>query len=132
MTNAHVSAPLSTPSSAVWRSLVWSSPGFVPRAAASLEGTPAGWLATPRFARGWSPHALTGDTLAAAKKGEVDSLRRRVDRMYGHTAHTSTRATLGVMLCLAVVGCSAPAPPVTAPTSAPAAKPAAPTTAPAA
>jgi peptide/nickel transport system substrate-binding protein len=51
--------------------------------------------------------------------------------MHRRTAHTSIRATVGVMLCLAV-GCSAPAPPAAAPTSAPPAAAAAPTTAPAA
>ncbi len=49
-----------------------------------------------------------------------------------HTAQTSIRSTLGAMLCLAVVGCSAPAPPAAAPTSPPAPAAAAPTTAPAA
>src|SRR5438874_1958329 len=54
-----------------------------------------------------------------------------MDRMYRHTAHTSIRWTLGVLLCLAV-GCNAPAPPAAAPTSPPAPAAAAPTTAPAA
>ena len=48
-----------------------------------------------------------------------------------HSAQTSIRLTLGVMLCLAV-GCGAPAPPAAAPTSPPAPAAAAPTTAPAA
>jgi len=51
--------------------------------------------------------------------------------MHRHSAQTTKRLTLGVMLCLAV-GCSAPAPPAAAPTSAPAPAAAAPTTAPAA